>query len=194
MANGDLVFVPDHKTRARAVLLSQYQGKPNIEALVEALALGAQMLEDQTFDVLISTTLTSASGHALDQWGALVGEVRGDLDDEDYRRFISARIKVNNSEGTTDELIEIWSLLVEPYIEIRHQNYQPATFELMVLRDSYMSDARARRVGQTMRAVKPAGIAMELVESIPGAFGFVEAAGDPWFRQPLDIGLLARTI
>lgn len=194
MANGDLVFIPDHKAQARTRLLSQYHDKPNIEALVQSLATGTQMLEDQIFDLLISTTLTAAQGDALDQWGALVGEVRGSLGDEDYRRFIRARILVNNSEGTTDELLAIWSLLVEPFIEIRHYNYAPATFELMVLRDDYMTDERARRIGQTMRAVKPAGVAMMLLEAVPGSFGFLENVGPPGLALPLDVGPLARSI
>ena len=190
----DVVYIADHRARARAHLLSQYADKPRMRALVDALADGCQRCEDEAFDLLVSTTLTAAQGKHLDQWGAIVGEARGGLVDQDYRRFIQARILVNNCEGTTDEVLAIWSLLTEPYVEIEHLNYAPATFYLRVLRDAYMSDARAARVGTTMRAVKPAGVAMMLVESVPGAFGFAEAAGAPTFTLPLDVGLLCRSL
>lgn len=191
---GDLVYTPDYKARAVANLLSQYQRAPRIKALVEALAQGVQDCEDEGFNVLMSTTLVAATGAQLDQWGDLVGEARGNLTDPDYRRFITARIRANNSQGTTDEIIAIWSLVVFPFIEIRHHNYPPATFELIVLRDDYLADEVAARVGTLLREVKPAGVAMMLIETIPGDAGFVEAAGSPWFRLPLDVGPLARTL
>jgi hypothetical protein len=187
---GDLVYVPDHKARAVASLLSQHQRKPRIRSLVESLAEGAQSTEDEGFDVLISTTLSAAQGANLDQWGALVGEVRGDLADEDYRVFITARIRVNNSTGTTDEIIAIWSIVVAPFLEIRQRTIPPATFSLDTLRDTPMNDARAGRVGAMMRDVKPAGIAMMLIESTPGYFGFAE---DPE-SLPWDVGQFSRAL
>ena len=187
---GDLVYIADHKSRAVGSLLSQHQRRPRIRSLIESLAEGAQANEDEGFDVLVSTTLTAAQGANLDEWGALVGEARGDLEDADYRVFISARIKVNNTTGTTDEILAIWALLVSPYIEIRHENYTPATFLLDVLRASPMSDARVRRVGAMMRDAKPAGVAMMLLESVPGYFGFDE---DP-DALPLDVGEYGRAI
>ena len=84
--------------------------------------------------------------------------------------------------------------VLESALRIKCHNYPPATFELIVLRDDYLADEVAARVGTLLREVKPAGVAMMLLETIPGDAGFVEAAGSPWFRLPLDVGPLARTL
>lgn len=184
-----VVYRPDLRARAVGFLLQQWQESPKLVALVESLATGAQHLEDQSFGLLVSTTFTAATGVALEQWGQLVGEVRGGLDDEDYRAFIESRILANNSTGTTDQLIEILQLSTAPSI-VRHTNLFPACFQMEVLRTEPLSSLRAERVGRLMRLVKPAGICMLITEAAVGSFGFLdnpEALG-------LDAGLFARVL
>lgn len=186
-----IVYRPDYQARAVAALVSAYRDKPRIRALVEAVASGAQDLEDRAFGLLTSTVLEVASGDLLDKWGALVGEARGALvNDDDYRVFIRARIRANSSTGTTDEFITIWQMITAPYVEVRHVDYYPAAFYLRVVRAEFMSDRRAARVGQMMRSIKPMGVAMDLVEASVGYLGF-ESDPDAY---PLDRGLLARNL
>ena len=187
----NIVFTPNHQDVAVDLLLAQYQQRPRIRAFIRALALGVQDLEDRAFGVLVQSTLTAASGDLLDKWGAVVGEPRGSLtDDADYRVFVQARILANRCQGTTDQMIEIWKLLVAPYLEVRHIDNYPASVQFWVVRTDPMSDLRARRVARLMRSVKPGGVSIDMTEAVVGYLGFSE---NPT-AQPLDAGLLARAL
>ena len=170
----DLVYTPDHRARALSDLVSAYRGRPRIEALVEALAGGAEAAEDETFGLLLSHTLTAAQGALLDQWGALVGEARQGLDDEDYRRFIRARLLANRSQGTVPELVAVFSIITEPGA-VRYHDHFPAGFRLTVYRPSPMSAQLRGRVRRMMYAIKPAGVGMTLAEGSLDALQLSEA-------------------
>ena len=174
----DLVYIPNHAQIALERTPLQFH-QPRITALIQALALGVQCLEDAIFDLDISSTLPNATGATLDQWGSLVGERRGGLSDDDYRVFIEAKLLVLRSNGTPDELIEIFRRITAPQISIRYAQYPRASFGLWVLRSEAMSDRRALRVGEFMRQAKPGGTEMWLVESITGYFGFKDDPGHP---------------
>src|SRR5688572_28088278 len=105
--------ITDHAARVRASMMSQHKGKQRIESLFGALGETGQALEDEIDDLITLRALAVATDAALDQCGELIGEQRLGLDDDDYRRFISARILINKTAGTTDELLAIWSLLVD---------------------------------------------------------------------------------
>jgi hypothetical protein len=186
---GDVVYTPNHRAVAVSRLLAQYQDKPRIVSAIRALAAGAQALEDDLFGLLVSTTFTAATNNDLDQWGALVGEVRGGLNDADYRRMIGARILANRSHGTRDELIRILQITTEPSI-VTYTDIYPACFQLIIRRETYMSDTHALRVGRLMRAIKPGGVGMLLFEAADGYFGYDP---DPE-ASPLDVGLFSRLI
>ena len=187
---GDVIYEADYRAKAVGYLLSQYQTSPRLVAFLEALATGAQYLEEAAFGVWVSTRLTTASGDALDQWGALVGEVRGGLTEDEYRRFIQARILANNSTGTTDDLVRVFELVCGPVVHVRHFDNYPASFQITALRSEAMSDVRAGRVGALMRTIKPAGVAMDLVEAVVGAMASSIIQTPP----PLDVGVFARSL
>lgn len=186
----DFVYEPAHVEVAIERMLSQWRSKPRISALVQALATGVQVAEDEIFEIHVSSQFAAASGDALDKWGEFVGEERGELDDADYRVFIQARILANNTITTTDELIAIWALITAPSLEIAHRTLSPLTYVMTVLRTDFMTDARSTRVSQLMATVRAGGIAHMLVESIPGYFGFDE---DP-DSLGYDLGIFSREL
>lgn len=193
------VLIPNHGDQMVARMPQQFHRTRTL-ALIQALGVGIQCMEAEAFGVLTSTSLQVASGDALDQWGILVGERRGGLADDDFRVFIEARILVNKSNGSSDELIEIWLRITAPQISVRLETYTLASFSMWVLRSSPMGAARARRVGAFMREVKPAGASMFLVESVTGYFGFFDDPGHPGVEADdgaslgFDDGLLSRVL
>ncbi len=197
--DGNAVLVPNHGTLMVERMPQQFN-KPRINALIGALGFGIQCFEEAAFGVIFSTRFDIAVGDALDQWGKLVGERRGGLDDEDYRVFIDARILANRSQGSPDELTEVWRRITAPQISVRFVNHPLTCFSLVVLRAGPMSDARARRVGQFMRSIKPATKNMFLIESIVGYFGFIDDPGHPGVEADdgaslgYDVGRLSRVL
>lgn len=185
-----LVYQPDHKGEAERQLLWQFRDKPRILSVVRALVQQVQHLEDEWFNVLVSTILPTATGQALDQWGALVGELRGNLTlDAEYRRFIEARVMANYSGGTIEDLLAIWRKLTQS-TDVRYAWLGEAAFTLYCLRSSPMRDDYRGRVARMIADAKPAGVTMELIEASYGYFGFEHDET----AEPFDVGAWARLV
>lgn len=172
----DLVYIPDYASMAQGLLLSQYNESPRVQALIAACAGGFQAIEDTGFDLLVSTTLSAATGWALDQWGVVVGEPRRGLDDGNYRRFIEARILANLSEGTTDDLIRVFGIIAGPG-EVEHWALYPAGFGLSIQRTEPLSDEMRDRIRAFMEEIRPAGVDMTLIEAPLDAFQYDAGPG-----------------
>lgn len=168
------IRVPDWSDRAQQRLLVPWR-KPRIMAFVSALAEGVQAHEDLTFDVLASTGLEEAGGHALDQWGELVGEQRLGLSDNEYRPFIKARMLVNRCDGTVDALLHLLETAAGPVIGVFHTDVQPATYVLVAERSSFLTAAARRRVARLMQAAAPAGRRLIVIEALHGGFGWPDS-------------------
>lgn len=184
-----LVYIPNHKDLAVADL-PLARRTPRTSAFARALAEGAQTMEDEHFALLVDMDFNTAVGANLERWGQLVDEPRGGLSDEDYRRFIEARIAANRSGGSTEEIIRIWKLVVAPFEDVQELSIYPAHIFLSVVRQAEMSDAVVRRVKQMMDRAKPSGISLTLVEATTGYLGFEENPE----AAPLDDGILARVL
>jgi hypothetical protein len=170
MGETQLVYQGDLAGLAESRLLSQDADKPRIVAFVRALGAGAQLLEDIAFSVLTST-LDICSDHRLDQWGDLVGEPRGGLDDTQYRVFIKARILANRSAGHLDEIIRVAQLVTAPSV-VTSEELAPKHVTLWIARDNEMDRRLRGRVVRLLRSIKPAGTFLEMTEVLPGYFGF----------------------
>ena len=175
-ATTTLVHVPDHGDRAVDALLSVNKCKPRISALARAQGNGAQLLEDPVFGFVVGWSVDTVSGSALDVFGRIVGEQRQGLGDSAYRRFIQARIKANVSDGSRNELTEIYALLMDAN-DVRYFDLPPAAFAIQAQRADWLDDVTAARVVAFMRDVKPAGVGMSLVESINQAFTYEDGPG-----------------
>lgn len=183
-----IAYNPDLTQRALDNLLHQYK-QPRMIAFISALAEGAQVLEDQSFDLLTGSSLEYATGVTLNKWGELVGEGRDGLSDTDYRRFIKARILANKSSGKVEELLTIFGLITAPS-RVTYSDIYPACFSMYAFREDYMQEATRNKVRHLMDDIKPAGIAMEIIEVPVGYLGF---AADP-SALGYSVGRFARVI
>ena len=166
-----LIHEVDHASVAITRLKSQFIGCPRIEALVRAIGAGVQALEEEIFTLIVARTLTASTGAQLDQWGSVVGEPRGGLPDSSYRLLINVRAFANRSRGSNDQLIEIAQITTAPS-EVRQVDMFPAGLQINIRRDTLMSERRRGRVRRLLKDVKPAGVALLVVESVGGGFGF----------------------
>jgi len=108
----DDISTVDHNALGYARLLWQYRGdQPRLQAFLDAHLDDVQSLEDVGMDVLVGRWPLTAIGAQLDVLGKIVGQGRGSFGDDQYRLFILARILVNKSNGRTEELMNILSVL-----------------------------------------------------------------------------------
>ncbi len=113
--------ITDHVERAQESNLSQFRGLPGTgptelsvwDALIKALVRQVQFAEDALWAVWLARVVDNATGWTLDKFGKLVGQPRGGLADEDYQRYIKARIATNRSKGTLPDLLTIARLILD---------------------------------------------------------------------------------
>lgn len=84
----------------------------NIEKLLACLIAPCQDLEDALQQLKTQRFVDTAAGAQLEVIGKIAGQPRLGLDDDTYRRYIRARIAANNSDGTTEDLLNICELVV----------------------------------------------------------------------------------
>ena len=96
-----------------SALLGELEQNPNnIIKLLTGLLESANDLESTLLALLVQRNVSNAIGAQLDVLGRIVDEDRNGLSDDDYRRFIGAKILVNRSSGTFPELIRIAAAIV----------------------------------------------------------------------------------
>lgn len=125
--------IESHADEALARLVEVLKTKPKIRALLTALCGPAQRIEDVLYQLLTERYLDTASGAQLDTLGVIVGQARGGLSDEDYKRFLRARVKTNRSSGLRDQLLAIARLVVDDdsaTITARHSFPAGVVYEL----------------------------------------------------------------
>lgn len=85
----------------------------NVEKFLAAIVAPFQAVEDALQQLLIQRRIDNAVGDALTKLGKLVGRPRSGITDDDiYRRYVRAQVATNNSDGLTEDLILISSLVV----------------------------------------------------------------------------------
>ncbi len=86
----------------------------NVEKLITVLVTPFQDLEDTLQQLLTERQIDTAVGVQLTAIGKLVGRDRnGVTDDEVFRRQVRAQIATNKSDGVTEDLITIATLIVD---------------------------------------------------------------------------------
>jgi hypothetical protein len=101
----------EHVARAKARLLTQFQGKPRLEAFVEALVRQVVHLEVAAWQLLVERLLSTAAGANLDAIGDIVGVSRSPgADDARHRRRIAVEVLVLRSRGTAGDVLGIAEL------------------------------------------------------------------------------------
>lgn len=110
----ELAKQTSHVAQGIALLIEQFKKKPRIQAMLRSWLKEVDELECAAFDVLLLRSLDTATGAQLDIVGDIVGEARLGRPDDIYEAFIRARISLNNSDGTHEQILEIMRVVLAP--------------------------------------------------------------------------------
>jgi hypothetical protein len=160
-----LTYISDRVERALARLPQQHKDKANIRALVSALVGPAQAIEDAIWQLYTLRRVDTAEGVQLDLLGDVVGQPRDGLSDDDYRRYIRARIATNRSLGVVEDLIKITRLVVGDdalRVEVERQNIATIVVRLLEIP---ITDELADIVFDFLFKAKAAGVRLILESS-----------------------------
>lgn len=110
MADPQHVETITHRTNVLAnsndYLIDQFKGKRVIKALIDAVALEVQALEDASFSVLEGRLLNQAEGVQLDLIGQEMGVQRFSTEDDVYKVLIGIRREVRAGAGTYGQIYD----------------------------------------------------------------------------------------
>lgn len=106
-----LAQIADYAVEAESRPISQYQGRPRLLALILSYVNRCQELEDAAWDVILRRMIDNAEDSQLDTIGKIVGQLRNGQDDATYRIYITARIRINRSQGHPDDVIDVLQLI-----------------------------------------------------------------------------------
>ncbi len=137
-----------------ANIIDQFDDKTDLLALLTTYLQQLQDLEDALFS-LFNTALSNSVGVQLDGLGRIIGEPRFGRSDADYNLALNARIIVNSSEGTPEELIAVVNTLISASSVITLTEFFPAAFEIEVVDEI---DEDGFQIGRLVIQAKPAGV------------------------------------
>lgn len=168
--------ITTHSEDAKKRLLFQYQGKANIEGLLDSLG-GQQIqdLEDILFDISGRLDINNSIGVQLDGIGKIVGQARNGQDDPTYRLFLKAKAGRNVSEGDINRVISIWKIITSGTV-IRVDEFFPGEIELFS--DVPLAPELEQIGFALMQDVVAAGVRVVATPVSPeNAFGFEDSVG-----------------
>ena len=148
-----------HRELGLGRLLAQYRGdQPRLQGALGAFLDGLQSIEDVAFEVLVGRWPLTAVGVQLDNLGGIVGQLRGDLTDDEYRVFILGRIFVNKATGTIPDFVELLPILGCGPSELR--DMYPAALEVSATECDYPD-----QVWELLHTMKAAGVQLHFLHS-----------------------------
>jgi hypothetical protein len=106
----------------------------NISRLLVVFGKAVQGFESAGQEVWNQRSVDTAIGVQLDDIGLVVGQPRGGLDDETYRRYVRAAIKANRSNGTVFDVLRVLRLVIANVdVTFQYEQQQIATAIVRVL-------------------------------------------------------------
>lgn len=173
----NIVKITDHEDQAVARLASQFRDRDLIAGLVQSFVKQHQGMEDAIDQLLNERLIDTAIGEQLDGFGQIVGEDRQGRADDEYRIALKARMGRNTSEGTPDDVINVFNLLTGS----THTHLVEMT-AVITLTGNMDFSANATAIKNFMQKVVSAGVRIgwlgQAVNDPPFAFeGFPGGAG-----------------
>lgn len=163
----------------------------NITLLLTALCGPVQDVENALAQLYAQRALDVAVGAQLDVLGKIVGQDRNGLSDDDYRRYIRARIAAHRSGGVPEDVLRVASLILNVATSgvLIVRDVEDATYILEV-RDHAVDAATATALRDLTVAATSAGVRVVVVYSALALAQTFQLDVGPG----LDVGHLARGV
>lgn len=151
-----------HGETAKGDLLGQFKGKANVEGLLDAVAPQLNELDAAFVDLVLERTLDTAIGAQLDQLASVANTERGSSTDAELRARIKAEIRLNRSEGTIEDVLEVLVLILGISATIGIADFPPASFVVTV---EQIASSLAGVLADLVARTRPAAVNGQLVYS-----------------------------
>jgi hypothetical protein len=156
----NLTHILNHGALALARLAEQYRNKPRIAGLFTAVGAEVRAVEDALYQLYTERGIDTGVGTQLDAIGAVLAEPRGAATDAEYRLILKAKIRVNKSSGTAENLIAVFhAALPTTLVTVTTWTIAYVTVEI----DATITAAAAVLYRRFLRTARAGGVAGVLV-------------------------------
>lgn len=172
----------NHEETGLSRLISQWTDKPVMRGLVQSFMQSVQGLEDDLMALLNERNIYDAIGEQLDVIGLIVGVERLGRTDEEYRNELLKQIAINNSDGSTENVISVMESITGTDSVSLWEHF-PASY-FLIIHGGYFSG-----IADTLDAVSSAGVKATLLfdegdSLVPGELtfettGFIDDEEEP---------------
>ena len=152
--------ISNHRQQALERLLEQYKDRPKLKGLMSGLVNPLQEIEEELTKLESERWLDEAEGLQLDHLGKIVGELRNNRGDEEYRMAIYTRIFLNRGGGTPEDIIAALDLVYRPE-RIEYSELYPASFQVYV-----QGYDRLKGIKTLVESIKPAGVGNVIITQL----------------------------
>lgn len=153
---GDLIEqFADHEGRVSR-FIEQWRNKPDLEALARIYLRQLQDVENAAFEVILERDVDAAVGVQLETIGKIVRQPRTTSDDNRFRSAIRARIAINISDGTPEDLIRVLRLLLVNGETFKIREEPPAQTRITIIDPLTSNDHDL--IQALLDAADPAGV------------------------------------
>lgn len=180
--------ITTHIADALTQTLSQYKGLPKLTSLFTVFAAAIQNVENAIYALYLATPLQNAQGAQLDNIGGIIGLARNGLDDATYRVLLNGTVALNNSDATTNAVLNVIQLvwqpasiwIQDPNTDTANKHATPASLSLAIC-DPQTSLSLKATLLKILQASLPASVMLSQVDIITqqGAKTFAFAGPQP---------------
>jgi len=166
--------VTNHIEHGLGRLITQYQGKPRLEAWLTSYLRQIQEFEDAAWDVVEKRLVDDATGAQLQALAKLIGQPIVSEDDEVLRLYVKTRIRINRSHGHSADVIAVALLLLDG-AAFKYREVSPRNIVVDVLEPLTVDPTTTVAL---LRSAKGGGFSLSLYwAEEPESEGFAFAAG-----------------
>ncbi len=165
----------DHSVVGLTNLLSQYQGKPRIEAFLTAFLDQIDSIEDLVVEVICKRSLFTAENGQLDTIGKIIDYKRpSGLTDSPYRLLLTGKVFADGADGTREDFINLLDTVLS-YTTVETTDFWPCTFRVFADSVTYHEETWF-----LLQRMAPAGVRIE--------FAFTDGDEDDVFQTADQLG------
>lgn len=157
-------------------LIAQFEDSPRIASLLTTFLDQIQQLEDAFSEILTETTVEASTGQQLDALGSIVGEPRSGRNDLQYSTALRARLILNVSEGTPENIIALIRAIAGDVTVQVFESY-PASFLATIVDPIDPTEVDVTQIGSLVASGRPAGVEGVLTFGVIPAFRYDAGPG-----------------
>ena len=161
----------NHVEEAKGNLVAQFKRKVTFEKFIEVYIRQIQELEAVDFQLLEERGVDTSIGWQLDVLGKIVGEPRQGRSDSQYRAATKARIKLNLSNATAEDIIGLIRALAGD-VRVLIWEFFPASFIAQILDPINPSLVDPYRVVGLIESGRGAGIQSIFTFGVTGSLRY----------------------